>query len=96
MNPFNLSLQLNEPCVNIYVRMCCLVFIIIGNQTKKCVNNKCGVGKVGGVGVTNVELPSYVVDDTANFLRCSMNSCSDTSSVSTGAPPSCRGVEKSN
>lgn len=30
----------------------------------------------------------YVVEETANFFRCSMNSCRETSSVSTGAPPS--------
>lgn len=30
----------------------------------------------------------YVFDDTANFFKCSMNTCNDTSSVRTGAPPS--------
>lgn len=30
----------------------------------------------------------YVVDETASFFKCSMNTCNETSSVSTGAPPS--------
>lgn len=36
----------------------------------------------------------HVVVETANFLRCSMNNWSETSSVSTGAPPSCREKSK--
>lgn len=37
----------------------------------------------------------YVVDETANFFRCSMNTCNETSSVRTGAPPSCK-IETNN
>lgn len=31
---------------------------------------------------------NYVFEETANFFRCSMKTWSETSSVSTGAPPS--------
>lgn len=34
---------------------------------------------------------SYAVEDTASFFRWSMKTCRDTSSVSTGAPESCKG-----
>lgn len=33
-------------------------------------------------------LAHYVDEEEASFFRCSMNTCSDTSSVNTGAPPS--------
>ena len=32
--------------------------------------------------------PAQAVDETANFFKCSMNTCRLTSSVNTGAPPS--------